>query len=153
MEFREIKNSFEKQKIVRLILESLPEWFEIEESREDYIRESSDLPCFGAFDKENPVGFICLKQTGKDTIELHVLGVLKEYHRKGIGRQLFSMAKRNAMENGYTFMQVKTVKMGTYENYDKTNLFYISIGFKEFEVFPTLWDESNPCQIYVMYLK
>ncbi len=25
-------------------------------------------------------------------------------------------------------------------------------GFKEFEVFPTLWDEWNPCQIYVMAL-
>lgn len=30
--------------------------------------------------------------------------------------------------------------------------FYKSLGFKEFEVFPTLWDEWNPCQIYVMYL-
>lgn len=26
------------------------------------------------------------------------------------------------------------------------------LGFKEFEVFPTLWDEWNPCQIYVMAL-
>lgn len=25
--------------------------------------------------------------------------------------------------------------------------------FKEFEVFPTLWDEANPCQIYVMALE
>ena len=24
--------------------------------------------------------------------------------------------------------------------------------FKEFEVFPTLWDEWNPCQVYVMGL-
>lgn len=34
--------------------------------------------------------------------------------------------------------------------YDKTNKFYLALGFKEFEVFPTLWDEWNPCQIYVM---
>jgi len=27
------------------------------------------------------------------------------------------------------------------------------MGFKEFEVFPSLWDEDNPCQIYVMSLK
>lgn len=40
--------------------------------------------------------------------------------------------------------------MGKYEEYDKTNLFYISFGFKELEVFPTLWDEWNPCQIYIM---
>ena len=29
----------------------------------------------------------------------------------------------------------------------------VTCGFKEFEVFPTLWDEDNPCQIYVMALK
>ena len=45
---------------------------------------------------------------------------------------------------------VKTVKMGVYEDYDKTNLFYLSLGFKELEVFPKLWDEANPCQIYIM---
>ena len=39
-----------------------------------------------------------------------------------------------------------------YEDYDKTNHFYLSLGFKEFEVFPTLWDEYNPCQVYVMAL-
>ena len=50
-------------------------------------------------------------------------------------------------------MQVKTVKMGMYEDYDRTNLFYISCGFKELEVFPLLWDEANPCQIYVMSLR
>lgn len=49
-------------------------------------------------------------------------------------------------------MQVKTVQMGCYDIYDDTNKFYKSLGFKEFEVFPTLWDEWNPCQIYVMYL-
>ncbi len=29
----------------------------------------------------------------------------------------------------------------------------ISCGFKEFEVFPLLWDDANPCQIYAMSLK
>ena len=78
------------------------------------------------------------------------MGVLKEYHRKGIGKQLFIHAKKTAKEMGYSFIQVKTVQMGKYESYDDTNRFYISIGFKEFEVFSTLWDEWNPCQIYVM---
>lgn len=153
MNYHKIENPIKKQKIVRDVLESLPEWFEIVESREEYIRESSELTCFGAFNGGNPVGFLCLKETGKDTIELHVIGVKKEYHRKGIGKHLFLMAKDFSIEKNYSFMQVKTIKMGTFENYDKTNLFYISLGFKEFEVFPTLWDESNPCQIYVMYLK
>ena len=45
------------------------------------------------------------------------------------------------------------VQMGRYPAYDDTNRFYLSLGFKEFEVFPTLWDEWNPCQVYVMALE
>ena len=73
--------------------------------------------------------------------------------RRGIGRALFGAAKEYAVRAGYAFMQVKTVRMGCYEDYDRTNLFYRSLGFKELEVFPTLWDENNPCQVYVMSLQ
>ena len=150
---QEVTNPAEKQKIARLILEALPDWFEVTETREIYIRESADCPFFAAFDGEKPVGFLCLKETGKDTAELHVMGVLKEYHRKGIGRELFRAAKEAATLQGYSFLQVKTVQMGKYEDYDRTNRFYISLGFREFEVFPLLWDELNPCQVYVMSLR
>lgn len=80
------------------------------------------------------------------------MGVLKNNHRKGYGRSLFESAKAKAKELGYSFMQVKTVKMGMYEDYDETNKFYKALGFKEFEVIPSIWDELNPCQIYVMAL-
>ena len=153
MAVREVTEPIEKAKIVRLILEALPDWFEVPESREAYIRESGSQQLFAAYDEDRPVGFMCLKETGKDTAELSVLGVLKEYHGKGIGRELFLKAKEAAVGKGYSFLQVKTVKMGVYEDYDKTNRFYLALGFKEFEVFPLLWDEDNPCQIYVMSLK
>jgi len=29
---------------------------------------------------------------------------------------------------------------------------YPRMGFTELECFPTLWDEHNPCQVYVMAL-
>ena len=103
-------------------------------------------------DGENPVGFLCLKETGRDTVELYVMGVLKARHRTGAGRALVEAAKRAAREAGYAFMQVKTVQMGKYAEYDATNRFYLAMGFKEFEVFPHLWDEWNPCQVYVMGL-
>lgn len=38
-------------------------------------------------------------------------------------------------------------------DHDDQDRFYINCGFKELEVFPLLWDEANPCQIYVMSLK
>ena len=153
MTVREVTAPVEKARIVRLILEALPDWFEVPESREAYIRESRNQQLFAAYDEDLPVGFMCLKETGKDTAELSVLGVLKEYHGKGIGRELFRKAKEAAVRNGYSFLQVKTVKMGVYEDYDNTNRFYLALGFKEFEVFPLLWDKDNPCQVYVMSLK
>jgi len=153
MKIIEIEHPKEKKQVVRHILESLPTWFELSEGREQYIRESAEQICLCAYEEENPVGFLCLKETGMATVELAVMGVLQEYHRSGIGRQLILQAKQIAYEKGYSFMQVKTVKMGYYEDYDRTNRFYLALGFKEFEVFPTLWDEANPCQIYVMALR
>lgn len=153
MEIRQITDNAEKQNVTRLILEALPDWFGIPEAREGYIGESVNKIFFCAFDREKPVGFLYLKETGRDTVELYVMGVLKEYHRKGIGRELFHRAKDAASKQGYSFLQVKTVQMGKYEEYDSTNKFYLSLGFQEFEVFPTLWDEWNPCQIYIMHLR
>lgn len=141
-----------KPVIARKVLEALTEWFEVEESREGYINDCNDWIFLAAEEDGEYVGFLCLKQTGNATVELAVMGVMKNYHRNGIGRQLVEKAKEIAHSEGYSFMQVKTVQMGVYENYDITNRFYISCGFKEFEVFPMHWDEANPCQIYVMSL-
>lgn len=151
MEIKQLTDIAEKQKTSRLILEGLREWFEVDESRENYISESADQPFFTAFEDGAPVGFLCLKETGRDTVELAVMGVRKDFHRRGIGRELFSAARNYAAAQGYSFMQVKTVKMGVYKDYDRTNRFYLSLGFRELEVLP-LWDEANPCQVYVMYI-
>ena len=149
----QITDSAQKACIAREILEALPDWFGIPESREKYIIESREEPFFAALDENGAAGFLCLKETGKATVELAVMGVRKECHRSGIGTALFRAAKAYAQSAGYAFMQVKTVQMGRYEDYDRTNLFYLSLGFREFEVFPDLWDEANPCQVYVMSLK
>ena len=147
-----IEDANERRKISRQILEALPEWFEVEESREQYIRESADQIFLAAKENDAYVGFLCLKQTGNATVELAVMGVLKEYHRSGLGRQLVQEAERIAKEAGYSFMQVKTVRMGVYEDYDRTNLFYISCGFLELEVIEAIWGAENPCQIYIKSL-
>ena len=141
-----------KRKISRDVLEALRDWFEVDESREKYITESSEQIFLAAEEDGDYVGFLCLKETGKETVELAVMGVRKEYHRNGLGRKLFEEAKKIAKEEGYLFMQVKTVQMGVYEDYDITNHFYLSCGFKEFEVIKEIWGDDNPCQIYVMSL-
>ena len=148
----QVENNKEKEMISRTILEAVPDWFGIPEAREEYIVNSVNQQLFAAVKEEKTIGFLCLKQTGKDTVEVSVMGVLKEFHRHGIGRKLFMKAREKAIKDGFSFIQVKTVQMGQYDNYDNTNKFYISLGFKEFEIFPTLWDEWNPCQVYVMAL-
>lgn len=145
----QVENNKEKEMISRTILEALPDWFGLPEAREEYIVNSVNQQFFAAVKEEKTIGFLCLKQTGKDTVEVAVMGVLKEFHRHGIGRKLFMKAREKAIKDGFSFIQVKTVQMGQYDN---TNKFYISLGFKEFEIFPTLWDEWNPCQVYVMAL-
>ena len=150
---KEITSAKEKKDICRDILKALPDWFEIPEAVERFIENSVDRIFFADFDGDRPTGFIYLEKTGNATVELAVMGVLKEYHRKGIGRALFQAAKAAATEAGFSVMQVKTVKMGMYPDYDITNRFYLSLGFKELEVIPQIWGPDNSCQIYVMALK
>jgi len=148
----EIIDDSEKENIARAILEDLQEWFAIPEGRERYIQDSAGKFFICAKEEEKPLGFLYLKQTGKDTVEIAVMGVLKQYHRNGIGRELFEFAKEIARRKGYSFIQVKTVRMEKNEDYDQTNKFFLALGFKEFDVLPALGNEANPCRIYVTAL-
>ncbi|MBR1912901.1 MAG: GNAT family N-acetyltransferase [Treponema sp.] len=151
---RFIVDTSERKRVSRLILESLPEWFEVESEREKYIAHSVQMPFFAAYenDSENPVGFLCLRQSGTDTMELAVMGVKPEFHRRGYGRNLFDAARDYARRNGFSFMLVKTVRYGMFDCYDKTNAFYRSVGFKELDVIESVWGKENPCQLYVLNL-
>ena len=153
MKICEITDCGQRELIAREILEALTDWFEVPETREAYIRGSREQAFFAAEQDGRMIGFLCLKETGRSTVELAVRGVRKESHRQGAGKALVQAAKAYASAAGYEFMQVKTVQMGCYEDYDRTNRFYQDVGFKELEVFPDLWDEANPCQIYVLTLK
>ena len=115
MKIIKVVDDEEKKKITRAILEALPEWFGIIEAREKYILDSVGKDFFCAIEKDKVVGFLYLKQTGKDTVELAVMGVLKEYHRKGIGRALFEYAKESIQESGYSFIPVSYTHLRAHE--------------------------------------
>lgn len=160
----------QKRQIARDVLYSLPDWFGLPESTKRYIEDSAKMP-FWAWCEEaaetgknslnvsgiipavgKREGFIALKETSRYTAEIYVMGVLPERHHGGIGRALYEEFERYARAQGYSFLQVKTVQSGHYEEYDRTNAFYQAMGFRELECLPTLWDEWNPCQIYVKYI-
>lgn len=141
-----------RQAIACEVLLDLPEWFGIPESTEEYIRESAHMPFFAAMDEDEIVGFMVLKETSPFTCEIYVTGVKKRFHRRGAGSAMFAEFCRYARQRGYRFAQVKTVAAGCYPEYDATRRFYEHLGFAALEVFPTLWDESNPCLVMVMAL-
>lgn len=141
-----------KAEIAERILSDLPEWFGLPDSTKDYIEKSRGMPFFAYYKNNQYIGFASLKETSKDTIEIFVMGVLKEYHRNKIGEELFKYFRSYAKEKEYSFLQVKTVEEGRYEEYDRTRLFYERMGFKKLECFPTLWDAWNPCLIMVQSL-
>ena len=149
---KEIVDIDEKEKISREILNDLPEWFGMPESTEEYITDSQDKPFIACFMDNEAVGFVVLNATSEDCADIFVMGIKKNYHRMGIGTKLNDAYEKLAKKLGYTYTQVKTVQTGHYKEYDITNNFYKSVGYKELEVFPTLWDEWNPCQVYIKYI-
>ena len=77
---KEITDKEQKKAIAREILEALHDWFEVDESREQYIAESADEPFFAAIENDKPVGFLCLKQTGKRKLKISCYGYCLQGH-------------------------------------------------------------------------
>lgn len=147
-----IDDAKEKQRIIRDILESLPDWFGIQESIEEYVRDGAVLPCFAHYVDGRAVGFVCVKATSPFALEVHVMGVRQDAHRHGIGRMLIEEAQGYAEAADMQILHVKTVaEEAQYASYLKTLAFYRSMGFLPLEVLP-LWDEANPCQLLVKWL-
>lgn len=144
-----VKNKLEKEKISSYILNDLKPWFEDGDAVKNYIEKSKDYYFFKASEKTKNLGFIVYKKTSDYTIEIFVMGVLKNYHRKNIGRNLFENSIEILKKYNYEFVQVKTLKEGIDDGYDKTNKFYQALGFRKFEVIEEIWSKDNPCQIYV----
>ena len=144
-----VENKLEKENISSYILKDLKSWFEDDEAVKNYIEKSKDYIFFKASENGKNLAFIVYKKTSDYTIEIFVMGVLKKYHRKNIGRYLFEKSIEILKKYNYEFVQVKTLKEGIDDGYDKTNKFYQALGFRKFEVIDEIWSKDNPCQIYV----
>ena len=85
-----VENPEKKAEISAHILHALPDWFGLPDSTQKYIDDSRNMPFFAAVREGQAVGFAALKETSPCAGEIYVMGVLPEYHRSGIGRQLFA---------------------------------------------------------------
>lgn len=74
-----IEDKYEKEQIAREILSDLSEWFGLPESTEEYINCSKEMPFWADMESKEARGFIALKETSPYTVDLYVMGVLKEF--------------------------------------------------------------------------
>ena len=154
MEIQKVEGIEFKKLICSDILNGLPDWFGIPEAIEEYIEESSKMPFYASYDINTITGFIAIKKHNKYSAEIYVMGINKNYNRKGIGKSLVNKCIEWCKENSIEFLQVKTLDSSNPDkNYAKTRLFYESIGFRPLECFPTLWDKSNPCLLMIMRIE
>lgn len=128
------------------ILRSLPDWFGIESAIVDFVKAIESLPTLMVTGGEDDIGFLTLKIHGPEAADAYVLGIRREWHRRGVGRAMFAEGEAWLVTQGIRFLQVKTVDPAREcVHYASSRRFYESIGFTKLETFPTLWDECNPC--------
>ena len=144
----EVKDENQKMAVVAEVLNDLPEWFGIPESTQDYIEGAKDLQVWAAYQESDLLGFVSLSYSSEDCAEIDCLGVKKGHQGRGIGSQLLANLESEAGKQ-VDYLQVKTVAEGSNKDYDRTNVFYRSLGFKKLEIFPQLWGPQNPCQILI----
>jgi GNAT superfamily N-acetyltransferase len=139
--------------ICNTILRALPSWFGVEASIIDYVDKTQSMPFWAAYDGEKPIGFVALKIHNPHASEVCVMGILKEYHRQGIGRKLIGQCESFCSEQHTEYLTVKTLDGSAPSiSYAKTREFYLAVGFLPLEVFPLHWDKDNPCLFMVKYL-
>lgn len=147
---KEIRNSDEKAAITLNILRDLPEWFGLEDALHNYVAEGKKHPFFVVEHDQKVAGFIYLTKNSDDTLEIYCMGILKEFHRQGMGRMLVNAAKDYARKHAFTYLMVKTVGPSSDDaSYAKTRLFYENEGFLALEEIKDLWDPHNPCLIMI----
>ena len=155
------------------ILRALPGWFGIESSIVEYAAAADELPTFVAVAParagaeparaaartteaetdeaaRDVIGFVTVKPTSEDALELHVMGVLAEWHRRGVGGALVERAAAYARAEGFTLLHVKTLAASDPDpGYAATRAFYLAEGFLPLEVLPDLWGPDDPCLVLV----
>ena len=145
---KEVKDEEQKMAVVAEVLKDLPEWFGMPESTQAYIEGAKDLQVWAAYQEGDLLGFVSLSYSSEDCAEIYCLGVKKAHQGRGIGSQLLATLESEACKK-VDYLQVKTVAEGSNKDYDRTNIFYRSLGFKKLEIFPQLWGPQNPCQILI----
>jgi ribosomal protein S18 acetylase RimI-like enzyme len=135
------------------LLATVPHWFGIAETNEEYRRVADRCPTLVANDDATAVGFLTVVHHSPHAAELHVMAVRPEFHRNGIGRMLVAAAEDRLRSEGVEYLQVKTLSASAAdEPYLGTLAFYTALDFRVLEEMPSLWDPDNPAVLLIKRL-
>lgn len=143
----------ERQSYVRELLEALPDWFGIATAVDAYVEFVADAPTWVARRDDVCLGFLATRRHFERSAEIEVMAVAPALHRQGVGRALVEAATADLRTDGVRILQVKTLDASRESPaYARTRRFYEGLGFERVQVFPTLWDPSNPALQLVRWL-
>ena len=127
------------------VLAALPTWFGIPESVADYVAAADAHPTVIASTDGDDVGLLTMVTHTPYAAEVYVMGVLPDYHRRGIGRAMLHRAEEWLSARDIEYLQVKTLSPRHPDpGYAKTRAFYLACGFRPLEEFLELWSPDQP---------
>jgi ribosomal protein S18 acetylase RimI-like enzyme len=136
--------------VCREILSTLPTWFGVPDANEEYVAHCDRTPTLIASLDGRAVGLTSIVRHSDWSAEVHLMAVVPEHHRSGIGRRMLQHAEAELAADGVEFLQVKTLSSRHPDpGYVKTRAFYEAYGFRPLEEMPDLWNPENPALIII----
>jgi ribosomal protein S18 acetylase RimI-like enzyme len=152
--FKIIEPDEGKAPIARSVLEGLPEWFGIRQAREKYIEKADQLPMTAVSVGGEIIGFLSVENKTHVSSEIHVLGIRRDWHRRGVGKFLFRATEIALGHSGIRYLIVKTLSdKQSNAHYGVTRKFYESVGFDPIDELPELWGPGAPCLVMLKVLR
>jgi ribosomal protein S18 acetylase RimI-like enzyme len=135
---------------VRRIIDTIPEWFGMPDSNDEYVEKASTLINVVARDGDEVVGICLLLPHNPRSVEIDFLGVPRDRHRQGIGRLLLEHIERELRVDDVRLLHLKTFGPSVpNEPYARTRRFYEAMGFVAMEERTDIWGPTNPCLMLV----
>lgn len=140
-----------KGDLCRDIMGELPEWFDQPEANSACASIVEQLPLLACRMDGVAVGFVALQPHPPSAMEIFVMAVRRQFHRRRIGHRLIAASEEFARGAACRLLTVKTLAPRDREEpqYAATCAFYEGCGFIRAEIFPKFWHEDFPCLFLV----
>ena len=127
------------------ILTDLPNWFGRPDATKSYVKAVATQTTFAWEVDDMLAGFISLSQPTSETFDIHVMGVLRLYHRRGGGCALLAAGEEHAKASGARFLTVQTLGPSHPDPfYAQTREFYAACGMAALAEFKGYWGAETP---------